>query len=130
MSAVTFEKFSQARERSAGKPYSEFVGHLKTAGVTRYVVTIGDGTTVVYGSDGDPLEVPGTTNKLPCADTFHEPTLKAAIAGIDFHLSNYERFLSDLADAGVHRYEADLTAMKIIYYGTAPGEQFEELIPS
>ena len=129
MPAITYEKFRQAQEKSAGRKYPEYVKNLKEIGVQSYEVSVGDLLTTVYGNDGDPLEVPGASAQLVCSDTFFEPHLKAALASNQSGLTAYPEFMSEIAEAGVHRYVADLGSMMVTYYGKNPEDKYEEKIP-
>jgi uncharacterized protein YbcV (DUF1398 family) len=129
MAAITFERYKQARERSAGQPYPQFVKNLKEIGVKRYEVSVADQLTTVYADEGDPLQVPGSNSQLVCSKTFFEPHLKAALQSTQSGLTDYAQFLSEIAEAGVHRYVADLDNMKVSYYGKEPSEKYEEAIP-
>jgi uncharacterized protein YbcV (DUF1398 family) len=130
MPALTYEKFQQIQESSAGRPYPEYVKNLKEAGVTRYEVNVANQLTVVYADEGDPLEVPVDLPQLVCANTFEAGSLKAAQLSTQSGLIGYPEFLSEIAEAGVHRYVADLEGMKITYYGKDEANKLEESIPT
>lgn len=127
--AITIDQFRDAQRRSANHPYPVYVRNLKDIGVREYEVTVTDESIRVTAKDGSTLEVPGKPDKLSPANTFVETDLKGAIFGTQTGLSDYKTFLAEIADAGVHRYVANMDAMKIIYYGKNDKDRYEESIP-
>lgn len=129
MPAITYEKYRQAQERSAGEKYPVYVKNLKEIGVKSYEVSVADHLTRVYGNEGDPLDVPGNVPATVCSDTYYEPHLKAALMSNQTGLTSYPQFMNEIAEAGIHHYVADLDNMKVTYYGKNPENKYEEKIP-
>ena len=126
---LTEEVIKSAEERSAGQPYPYFVKSLKAIGVDNYEVKVRDYKRVYTAVNGDKLVISGEFPEVEPAETFELEAVKKAIKRTQEGETDYQTFLREIGEAGIHTYVADLSGMKIIYQGPNSEYEYEEMIP-
>ena len=128
--ALSNQIFALAEQRSFGQPYPVYVSNLREIGVESYTVSVSNHDRRIFSGTHQPaLEIPGTDIVVECARYFDEVALKAALHRTQSGQSNYPKFLSEIAAAGVHFYIANVNERTVTYFGQGPGDHYEEAIP-
>ena len=118
------ERAASVRPKVGGFPY--LAEALRQAGVSRYQYAV-PAATSLYLTDAGPVVTQASPIVDGIADVarWNREALIAAIRTDQAGESTYPQFAQACWEAGVVRYEVDLTARTCTYYG-ATGEQYVE----
>lgn len=116
------------RPKVGGFPY--LAETLRRAGVTRNLWTL-PASQSVYLTTAGPVVVQGTplVNGFAEVPPFDRAGLITALRTDQAGQSSFPEFLAATWQAGIVRYEVDLTARTVIYYGVN-GEEYIEAYPA
>ncbi|WP_025763791.1 DUF1398 family protein [Dyadobacter tibetensis] len=114
--------------KSQGLPFSERIAHYKRAYIDNYIVRVGSGDTTYTSKNGDKLIVPGETEPFEAHETFQLESVREAIQRYRNGNTDYNVFLKELGEAGIHTFVVDLRSMKVIYQGPNSEYEYEEMI--
>ncbi|RYY27264.1 MAG: DUF1398 domain-containing protein [Chitinophagaceae bacterium] len=131
MQKLTSQQVREAEIRSSGQPFASYIKNLHQLGVDRYEVSLANGERKFTYSINQELVIPGnSTVRRHCSDVFELSAVAAAIARNKEGLTDYGKFLDEIAHAGVHTYTADVAGKQVIYNGKKVSEVYAEPIPS
>ena len=128
---LTLEIFLAAEKRSAGQPYPVYMSNLAAIGVRSYHVSVDTHDRRIFSSAHNKhLDIPGSvTPPYHPRDTFDLEKLKTALHRTQTGQTNYLAFMTEIAEAGVHFYVADVENRKVSYHGKSPNAPYEETVP-
>ena len=123
------ELIQQIEHEAKGLSYPQYVQKLKEIGVANYEVRVKNHNRKFTSQSGEEVLLTGDLPAVDCAENFSLEAVKEAVRRTQNALTDYARFLKEIAAAGVHNYIADLGAMKILYLGPNPSDLYTEVIP-
>jgi uncharacterized protein YbcV (DUF1398 family) len=103
---------------------------LKDAGVSSYEVMTSKHQIIYYDGKQTYQEPPPKEfSSLEIAADFSLEDLKKALKNVQTGQTNYEEFLKEIAQAGIHHYRVDMASHTVTYYGAKSGEEYAEVVP-
>lgn len=118
-----------AKKRAAGQPYPYLIKYLKAIGIDNYFVKVGNHKRTYTSTTGEKLIMAPDIPEFEPAETFELDAVKEAIKKINEGSIDYDSFLREIGNAGIHTFVADITGMKMIYQGPNSEYEYEEVIP-
>lgn len=123
------ELIESAKNKAAGQPYPYLIKHLKAIGIDNYFVKVSNHKRTYTSTTGEKLILSPDMEEVEPTETFELDAVKAAIKKINEGSIDYDTFLRDIGNAGIHTFVADITGMKMIYQGPNSEYEYEESIP-
>lgn len=111
-------------------PYPKTFNALKERGVLSYEVTVSNHQITYFGGQYSFQEqVPEEFQALEITKALNVDLLKKALENTRLKITNYEEFLKEIAQAGVHHYQVDMLKNTVSYFGTNSHESLVENVP-
>ena len=123
------ELIKEAERQAAGKPYTLYVKSLKAIGVIAYEVVITNLDRTFKNLEGKEVFIKGNAKACRPVANFSLHEVKAAVKRTQQGVTDYTRFIEEIAAAGVHTYFADLLIHEISYKGKNVSDNYTEVIP-
>ncbi|MGW4194859.1 DUF1398 family protein [Streptomyces sp. NPDC005004] len=125
---AALEHGASVRPRAGGFPY--LAEALRRAGTTRCTMTVPSGS-MLYLTDAGPVALQGEPLITGMTDVppFDRAALLGALRADQAGETSFPEFVRGCWEAGVVRYDVDLTARTCVYQG-AGGETYTETYPA
>lgn len=113
----------------SGADFPRYIQDLKTLGVKKYETFVSDGHTHFEGNDSYALRTEPRYAAIKVNERSEADNFKQYIKSHQSGGTSYQVFCQQCAEAGVEKWEVDLTRMTCTYFDTSGKQLLQEQIP-
>lgn len=112
-------------------PFPKIFEALKAAGIMSYTITLTDHYHAIFKGSFGIIEQNGLENykSLSASKAFSSIAVREAIVNHMAGKTDYERFLDDIAKAGVSHYTVNMQTREIRYFNPDETQYHQEIVP-